>query len=458
MIDTLDRTNSDVASWSDDGKSFVVKDTDKFEREVIPLYFNHNKLSSFVRQLNFYGFRKMRSDSIRIKDSTPEESKYVRFYHEQDKFQRGRPDLLAEIRKASSSQHDASAVAEKAEVDALKVEIRDLRGQLSSTQMEVQKLRTLFANFMAFEHRHQSQPPPIVSHNVDEPPYKKVRYNDADLVQQQVDQVVPLPIGSIGPPPVPEIPGQDSWTRNESSGASSITPSFSPEEDRMLQSIIALDQDDQFIDDNKPNDDVLSLAAYGADRKLPASNSTGADPELVQKLRDTLASLPKEMQEQFVDRMVAFVASPAQVKKQVEALTALAAVAAEEARTRLASSSSNPGDNDPSADTHQTTELAGSILGAYLQKYMGRLQQQQQQLSSDVMGSSAAAPFAVGVVPAPAAAAPTPFDAIAPAPFDAIAPAPLDAIAPAPLDAVTPLDVNTAEPIPALAAADPAVF
>ena len=48
-----------IASWSEDGKMFIIKDQKVFEKEVIPQFFDHNKFTSFARQLNFYGFRKM---------------------------------------------------------------------------------------------------------------------------------------------------------------------------------------------------------------------------------------------------------------------------------------------------------------------------------------------------------------------------------------------------------------
>jgi hypothetical protein len=46
MIDTCD---SQVACWSDDGETFIVKDPAKFERTIIPQFFKHSKFSSFVR-------------------------------------------------------------------------------------------------------------------------------------------------------------------------------------------------------------------------------------------------------------------------------------------------------------------------------------------------------------------------------------------------------------------------
>merc|ERR1712151_694347 len=78
MVDSCDPT---IASWSDDGKVFIVKDPELFASNVIPQFFKHNNFASFVRQLNFYGFRKLRNnDSIRI-DPVLEEAtaKYWRF-------------------------------------------------------------------------------------------------------------------------------------------------------------------------------------------------------------------------------------------------------------------------------------------------------------------------------------------------------------------------------------------
>ena len=39
--------------WSDNGDTFVIKNTEKFAKEIIPKWYKHNNISSFVRQLHF---------------------------------------------------------------------------------------------------------------------------------------------------------------------------------------------------------------------------------------------------------------------------------------------------------------------------------------------------------------------------------------------------------------------
>nr|XP_009919223.1 PREDICTED: heat shock factor protein 1-like isoform X2 [Haliaeetus albicilla] len=45
--------------WLRSGSSFHVFDQGQFAKEVLPKYFKHNNMASFVRQLNMYGFRKV---------------------------------------------------------------------------------------------------------------------------------------------------------------------------------------------------------------------------------------------------------------------------------------------------------------------------------------------------------------------------------------------------------------
>merc|ERR1711971_203218 len=45
--------------WSQDGTAFLIKDTSQMSNVLLPYYFKHSNFSSFVRQLNMYGFTKL---------------------------------------------------------------------------------------------------------------------------------------------------------------------------------------------------------------------------------------------------------------------------------------------------------------------------------------------------------------------------------------------------------------
>ncbi|KAL5561830.1 hypothetical protein UlMin_031577 [Ulmus minor] len=60
MVD--DPTTNHIVSWSRGGSSFVVSDPHSFAMNLLPKFFKHNNFSSFVRQLNTYGFRKIDPD------------------------------------------------------------------------------------------------------------------------------------------------------------------------------------------------------------------------------------------------------------------------------------------------------------------------------------------------------------------------------------------------------------
>jgi len=47
----------DTIRWDDSGTVFIISDTQRFEMEVLPLYFKHRSGDSFVRQLHNYGFQ-----------------------------------------------------------------------------------------------------------------------------------------------------------------------------------------------------------------------------------------------------------------------------------------------------------------------------------------------------------------------------------------------------------------
>ena len=139
----ISQCEDELAEWSDGGETFTVKDTAQFAKKEIPKYFEHNNFSSFSRQLNFYGFKKVPQKAIRIdQEGVKNASGHVRFYNE--KFKRGHISLLAEIMRSTKT---AAVGTQSEEVQALTSRVASLETQLSNMKYDFENLQQQVKSF-----------------------------------------------------------------------------------------------------------------------------------------------------------------------------------------------------------------------------------------------------------------------------------------------------------------------
>nr|AMR72053.1 heat shock factor A4a [Fragaria vesca] len=132
MVD--DSSTDSIVSWSAGDKSFIVWNPPEFARDLLPKYFKHNNFSSFIRQLNTYGFRKI----------DPEQWEFAN-----DDFVRGQPQLMKSIhrRKPVHShslpnlqvQAQGSSSLSEAERKSMKDEIERLNHEKECLAVELQR-------------------------------------------------------------------------------------------------------------------------------------------------------------------------------------------------------------------------------------------------------------------------------------------------------------------------------
>ncbi|KAL6629376.1 hypothetical protein ACP70R_029141 [Stipagrostis hirtigluma subsp. patula] len=148
MVD--DPATDGVIAWGADSNSFVVADPFVFSQTLLPAHFKHSNFSSFVRQLNTYGFRKVDPD---------------RWEFAHVSFLRGQTQLLRHIvrrgggagkRKddgagaGAGSGDEESAATVAMEVVRLRREQRDIEDRVAAMWRRVQETERRPRQMLAF--------------------------------------------------------------------------------------------------------------------------------------------------------------------------------------------------------------------------------------------------------------------------------------------------------------------
>ncbi|XP_043106436.1 heat shock factor protein [Puntigrus tetrazona] len=128
------QSTNDLICWSQDGSSFLVQDEQRFSKEVLPLYFKHSNMTSFVRQLNMYGFHKVVCSDTGLHKADSQVN-CVEFQH--DSFQRAQAHLLGLIRRKVSVSR---GVEEGGQASQVLIQVSQVRGWQDSSDLKLMAL------------------------------------------------------------------------------------------------------------------------------------------------------------------------------------------------------------------------------------------------------------------------------------------------------------------------------
>ncbi|EQC30774.1 hypothetical protein SDRG_11535 [Saprolegnia diclina VS20] len=92
LLRMLEHEPDDVVAWGPDDHSLEIRDRTRFEEAVLPRYFRHKRFNSFQRQLNYYGFQRVKG----LPKAT------TRYWHAH--FEKGRVDAIGLIQRCPPSR------------------------------------------------------------------------------------------------------------------------------------------------------------------------------------------------------------------------------------------------------------------------------------------------------------------------------------------------------------------
>ncbi|RXK36033.1 hypothetical protein M231_06681 [Tremella mesenterica] len=101
-----DLSTNELIYWSESGDSFFVPDSERFGKELLPRFFKHSNFSSFVRQLNMYGFHKVPhlQSGVLKHDSPSELWEFINPF-----FKRDQQQLLSRVTRKNNRPMPTSA-------------------------------------------------------------------------------------------------------------------------------------------------------------------------------------------------------------------------------------------------------------------------------------------------------------------------------------------------------------
>ncbi|XP_078398288.1 heat shock factor protein 2 [Cetorhinus maximus] len=152
-----DPHTNEFICWNQNGHGFLVLDEQRFAKEILPKYFKHNNMASFVRQLNMYGFRKVLNVDAGIVKQ--ERDGPVEFQHPY--FKQGQDELLENIKRKVSSIKPEEAKIQQEGLNAILSSVQEIQGKQENLDSRLTSLKweneTLWREIADLRQKHTQQ-------------------------------------------------------------------------------------------------------------------------------------------------------------------------------------------------------------------------------------------------------------------------------------------------------------
>ncbi|XP_067407980.1 heat shock factor protein 4 [Emydura macquarii macquarii] len=152
-----DPETNHLICWSTNGTSFHVFDQGQFAKEVLPKYFKHNNMASFVRQLNMYGFRKVVNiEQGGLVKPERDDTEFQHLY-----FLQGHEHLLEHIKRKVSVVKSEETKMRQEDLSRLLYEVQILRSQQENMECQMQDMKqqneVLWREVVSLRQNHSQQ-------------------------------------------------------------------------------------------------------------------------------------------------------------------------------------------------------------------------------------------------------------------------------------------------------------
>ncbi|XP_057684508.1 heat shock factor protein 1 isoform X2 [Corythoichthys intestinalis] len=155
-----DPSTDALICWSPSGSSFHVYDQGRFSKEVLPKFFKHNNMASFIRQLNMYGFRKVvHMEQGGLLKPEKDDTEFQHLY-----FVRGQERLLENIKRkvtnVSAARQDESQISSRG-VGKLLDDVQAMKGKQETMDSKINAMKheneALWREVVCLRQKHAHQ-------------------------------------------------------------------------------------------------------------------------------------------------------------------------------------------------------------------------------------------------------------------------------------------------------------